>query len=73
MAEVAYESQSAFDAYLTLHSLGGRLVSGQHVRVAPGSNFYDVEVFGLPPGTYFVRLENKRTGGAEVAKLQVVK
>lgn len=73
VAEVAYESQSAFDAYLTLHSLGGRLVSGQHVRVAPGSNFYDVEVFGLPPGTYFVRLENKRTGGADVAKLQVVK
>lgn len=73
IAEVSYESRSEFEGRLTLHSLGGTLISAQNVRIAPGANYFDVEVFSLPAGTYFARLENRRTGGAEVVKVNVVK
>lgn len=72
-AEVTFQSERAFDAQLTLHSLGGSLVSGATVKVAPGSNFFYLEVMTLPAAPYFVRIEDKATGKAEVVKLNVVR
>lgn len=67
--EVSFKSSQSFDARLTLHSLGGSLVSANSMRVQPGMNFYYVDVRQLPPGPYFIRLENRASGHAEVVKL----
>ena len=72
-AEVSFQSQFDFDARLTLHSLGGSLISASMVKVQQGSNFYFLDVASLPTGSYFVRLENKFTGKAEVVKLSVAR
>ena len=71
--EVNFESTAAFDARLTLHSLGGNLVTAQNVRVEPGFNTFYFDVISLPPATYFIRLENKNSGAANVTKLSVVR
>lgn len=67
--EVSFQSAKTFEALLTLHSLGGNVVSSMNVQIQPGSNRYYLDVRSLPPATYFVRLENKRSGAAEVTKL----
>ena len=72
-AQVSFQSGSAFDARLSLHSLGGSVVSVQHQRIQPGVNIYHFDVSQLPPGNYFVRLENKMSGKAEVVKLSVLR
>ena len=72
-AEINFQSEFAFDARLTLHSLGGNLVATQNVRVEPGVNMFNFDVISLPPATYFVRLENRNSGAANVAKLSVVR
>lgn len=72
-AEVGYESKIAFDARLTLHSLGGSIISSVSARVVSGSNSFLLDVVTLPSGNYFVRLENKNTGTAEVIKLSVAR
>jgi uncharacterized protein (DUF1501 family) len=69
--EVSFRSETRFEASLTLHSLGGSLVSATKVLVQPGNNLFYLDVISLPPAVYFVRLENKVTGAAEVAKLIV--
>ena len=71
--EVGYESTASFDARLTLHSLGGSVISSVSARVVAGSNSFQLDVATLPTGTYFVRLENKNSGRAEVIKLSVVR
>jgi uncharacterized protein (DUF1501 family) len=71
--EVSFQSNESFDARLSLHSLGGSLVSAKMVRVQSGANFYLMDVASLPAGTYFVRLENKYSGKAEVVKLSVAR
>lgn len=72
-AEVSFDSERSFSARLTLHSLGGSLITAMNVQVAPGTNFYYLDVLGLPPAPYFVRLEDKASGRAEVVKLTVVR
>ena len=72
-AEVSFRSETSFDARLTLHSLGGALVSATSVRVLPGNNLFYLDVISLPPANYFVRLENKTSGAAEVVKLSVAR
>jgi uncharacterized protein (DUF1501 family) len=72
-AEVNFQSETAFDARLTLHSLGGNLVTALNVRVEPGFNTFYLDVVTLPAATYFVRLENKNSGAANVAKLGVAR
>ncbi len=72
-AEVAFRSETTFNAMLSLHSLGGQLVSNHAVRMQPGNNLFYLQVNTLPPGPYFVRLENLDNGAAEVAKLQVTR
>jgi uncharacterized protein (DUF1501 family) len=71
--EVTFQSETSFDARLTLHSLGGSLVSATTARIVPGSNLHYLDVSGLTPGHYFVRLENRLSGAAEVVKLNVVR
>jgi len=72
--EVHFENAaSSFDARLSLHSLGGSLISNTIVFVNQGSNGFPLDVSNLPAGPYFVRLENKQTGRAEVAKLNVLR
>lgn len=73
-AEIAFNNTgSSFEARLTLHSLGGSLVSATNVRVEQDVNVYFLDVSSLPPTSYFVRLENKLTGRAHVAKLNVIR
>ena len=67
--EISFQSSAPFEARLSLHSLGGNLVSVNNVRVQEGVNFYYLDVRQLAPGSYFVRMEDKRTGLAEVVKL----
>lgn len=73
-AEIGFSNASgAFDARLTLHSLGGSLVSATNVRVEQDANVFYLDVSSLPPAAYFVRLENKLSGRAYVAKLNVIR
>jgi hypothetical protein len=72
-AEVAIRSETAFEAQLSVHSLGGALVSAQTMRIQPGVSRAYVDVRQLPPGHYFIRVENKSTGQAEVVKLLVTR
>ncbi|MBL7776578.1 MAG: DUF1501 domain-containing protein [Saprospiraceae bacterium] len=72
-AQVSFQSPAPFEARLSLHSLGGSVVSIQQVQVQPGSNIYYLDVAHLPPGGYFVRLENKFSGKADVVKLSVMR
>ncbi len=69
--QVSFASQSGGEALLSLHSLGGSLLQAHRVRVEPGLNFHHVDVSAAPAGLYFIRVENLRTGQAEVVKLQV--
>ena len=71
--EVAYENRGeVFDAYLTLHGLGGTLIAARTEMVHPGFNAFYFDVSALSEGIYFVRLQDKRNGKAEVSKLSVV-
>ncbi|HMX41137.1 MAG TPA: DUF1501 domain-containing protein [Saprospiraceae bacterium] len=72
-AEVSFESTRGFQARLTLHNLGGSLVTGTTVQVVPGLNFFYLDVLGLPAAPYFVRLEDASSGRAEVVKLSVAR
>jgi len=73
-SEVIFEnSGSSFDARMSLHSLGGAILSSTLVFANAGSNVFFIDVSNLPPATYFVRLENKLTGRANVAKLMVAR
>ncbi|MBK8967959.1 MAG: DUF1501 domain-containing protein [Saprospiraceae bacterium] len=71
--QVAFQSGGTFEGRLSLHSLGGAVVSMQQVRIEPGANIYHFDVSQLPAGPYFVRLENKLNGKAEVVKLNVLR
>jgi photosystem II stability/assembly factor-like uncharacterized protein len=71
--ELTFQSKTAFDARFALHSLGGSLVSATTARIVPGSNLHSFDVSGLPPGHYFLRLENLLNGRAELVRLNVVR
>jgi uncharacterized protein (DUF1501 family) len=73
MCEVSVHSDQPFDAYLTLNSLGGSLISGMPVRVVTGDNLFYLDVSSLAAGNYFVRLENRSTGIGQVTKLVVAR
>lgn len=72
-AELTYESADEFDARLSMHSLGGTLVSVTAEKIFVGTNVFYFNVAALPAGMYFVRLENKRNGKAEVLRLSVAR
>lgn len=72
--EVAYENRGeVFNAYLTLHGLGGTLIAARSEIVHPGFNSFHFDVSSLSEGIYFVRMEDKRSGKAEVLKLSVAR
>jgi hypothetical protein len=72
-AQVGFSSQYNFQGMLSLHSLGGSLVSISNVSVQAGNNRFYVDVSQLPPGPYFVRLENRVSGSADIVKLSVAR
>lgn len=72
-AEVNFRSDNNFPANLTLHSLGGKLVSSMQVQIQTGGNQYFLNVRNLPSGPYFIRLENRLNGVAEVMKINVIR
>ncbi|MCW5925028.1 MAG: DUF1501 domain-containing protein [Saprospiraceae bacterium] len=71
--EITYQAEASFDAVLSLHSVGGSLVTASNQKILPGNNLFYLDVMSLPPGTYFARLQNKSTGKAEVAKVSVTR
>lgn len=71
--EVSYRSQSAFEAVLSMHSLGGSVAFAGTVRIQAGLNQFYLDIKQHPPGTYFIRLENKTSGAAEVTKLIIAR
>ncbi|MEZ4919858.1 MAG: DUF1501 domain-containing protein [Saprospiraceae bacterium] len=72
-AEIMFQSGQSFSANLSVHSLGGSLVSNRQVQVLEGPNIYYLNVRALPPGPYFIRLENRATGRAFVTKLSITR
>lgn len=71
--EVVYESQDHFEAVLSLHSLGGTMVSSMRENIHPGTNMFYLDVSALPSGYYVVRLEDKSSGKGEFLKLSVAR
>ncbi len=72
-AEVSFQTQDTYRGRLSVHSIGGSLMSNENVQVYPGDNRFYIDVLNMPSGTYFVRLENALTGAAKVAKLSVIR
>jgi hypothetical protein len=72
-AEVTFNATTSFAARLTLHNLGGQVVYAGNVQVQAGDNLFYLDVAQVPVGSYVVRLENRTSGLANVAKLMVVK
>ncbi len=72
-AEVTFTADKSYLATLSMHSLGGQVVYSGNMKVQPGDNLFYLEVTDKPVGNYIVRLENRETGMAEVAKLVVVR
>jgi uncharacterized protein (DUF1501 family) len=70
---VEHRGAEAYTALVSLHSLGGNLVTSRLETIQPGSNFFFFDVAALPEGIYFVRVHNRTNGKAEVAKLSVVR
>lgn len=71
--EITYESDRAFPAQLSIHSMGGSVVTAVSESVWKGTNTFFFDVSAMPTGIYFVRLEDKGSGLAEVAKLIVAR
>jgi uncharacterized protein (DUF1501 family) len=71
--ELMIESQFDYDARITLHSLGGSVVYSKSARIVSGTNQLFIETSTYPPGNYFIRVENKISGAAEVMKLVVAR
>lgn len=71
--EITFSSEISFPARLTMHSMGGQVAYSGNVQVVNGDNLFYLDVTDKPAGAYFIRLENRETGRAEVARLMVVK
>lgn len=72
-AEVSLKSETTFDARLSLHNLGGSVLLSQTMHIQPGANRAYFDLRALPPGNYFVRIEHKGNGRAEVQKLSIIR
>lgn len=71
--EISFQTTESFAGRLSMHSLGGNLVSSRQVQVFAGDNLFYFDVANMPAGAYIVRLENLKTGLGKVAKLSVLK
>lgn len=63
---------TAYQAIISLFSMGGVLASSQTEQVMAGSNSFMLDLSGLPDGLYIVRVQHKSTGMADVVKLSVM-
>lgn len=75
VTEISVENRTGqpYQAIVSLHSLGGTLISSRTEVIQPGSNFYLMDVTSLPEGIYFARVQRRDTGRADIAKLSVVR
>lgn len=71
--EISFQTSESFTGRLSVHSLGGKLVSSRQVQVFSGDNQFYFDVANMPAGAYLVRLENLGTGLGKVAKLSVIR
>ena len=71
--EAVFESRNAFNGRISAFSLGGRLIYSGIINVQPGTNVFSLDVANWQPGPYFLRLEDRATGLAEVVKLTVMR
>ncbi len=71
--EIMFTAGENFPGQLSMHSMGGSVVYNSPVQVFSGDNQFYIEVNQMPPGMYFVRLENRLSGAALVAKVSVVR
>jgi hypothetical protein len=71
-AEVMIQASETYRGRLTVHSMGGSLMSSNSIQVFAGDNRFYVDVLNMPTGAYVVRLENLLSGRANVAKLSVI-
>ncbi|MBL7774743.1 MAG: T9SS type A sorting domain-containing protein, partial [Saprospiraceae bacterium] len=71
--EIMFTAGENFPGQLSMHSMGGSVVYNSPVQVFSGDNQFYIEVNQMPPGMYFVRLENRLSGAAQVAKVSVVR
>ena len=73
--EVSVENRGemAYKAIISLHSMGGNLVSTRIETVQVGMNSYYFDVSGLSEGMYFIRVQNKMNGKGDVSKLSIVR
>ncbi|MEZ4927689.1 MAG: DUF1501 domain-containing protein [Saprospiraceae bacterium] len=70
---VEHKGDTSYPVTISLHSMGGQLISARTETIQPGSNFFYFDVSGLREGMYVVRVQNKSNGKGNVAKLSVVR
>jgi uncharacterized protein (DUF1501 family) len=71
--ELMIESRFDYDARISMHSLGGSVIYSKSARIISGINQFFIETSDYPSGNYFIRIENKASGAAEVVKLMVAR
>jgi uncharacterized protein (DUF1501 family) len=70
--EAVMVSDISFAARFTVHSLNGSVIQSGNVQIQPGDNYFTVDLSAAPAGQYFVRLENRVSGLADVIKITKV-
>jgi uncharacterized protein (DUF1501 family) len=70
--EAVMVSDMAFAGRFTVHSLNGSVIQTGNVQIQPGDNYFTVDLSSAPAGQYFVRLENRVSGLADVIKITKV-
>lgn len=55
---VAFESKEEVTGKVTISDQTGRISKTEQIETAEGRNYHHIDVSGLPPGMYFLTLEN---------------
>jgi uncharacterized protein (DUF1501 family) len=71
--EVTYEAERPFEARMSLYGLNGRLVTTSTEYVYKGTNVFYLDVSSLPVGIFFLRMEDKISGKADIVRLSVIR
>lgn len=66
--EVAYRTDKAYPARLTVNNLSGRMVFGKNVQIQGGNNLFYIPLQQVPAGSYVVRLEHGMSGRGETVR-----
>jgi hypothetical protein len=70
---VTYEAERPFEARMSLYGLNGRLVTTSTEYVYKGTNVFYLDVSSLPVGIFFLRMEDKISGKADIVRLSVIR